>query len=103
MTEPADAHEALARALEHLAAGAWQPAHEIVQKQESTLAAWLHGIVHMLEPDLRNAQGWYRKAKREFPGPDAVQAEIAAARRALHDARASSEGTSIDKAKGTRA
>ena len=102
MTEPADAHEALARALDHLTAGAWQPAHEIVQNQDSTLAAWLHGIVHMLEPDLDNARGWYRKAGREFPGPDAAQAEIAAARRALHDARATS-GTTTEHAKGTRA
>jgi hypothetical protein len=101
MTEPADAHDALARALDHLAAGAWQPAHEIVQKQESPLAAWLHGIVHLLEPDLDNARGWYRRAEREFPGPDAAPAEIAAARRALHDARASA-GTSTEPAKGTR-
>jgi hypothetical protein len=101
MTEPADAHDALARALDHLAAGAWQPAHEIVQKQQSPLAAWLHGIVHLLEPDLENARGWYRKADREFPGPDAVQAEITAARRALQDARPSSR-PSTERAKGTR-
>ena len=43
--------------------------------------AWLHGIVHTIEGDLDNARSWYRKAKRAFPGKDAVQAEIAAARR----------------------
>jgi hypothetical protein len=73
----------LARAVELLAAGDWQPAHEIVQKEKSTLAAWLHGIVHILEGDLRNAKGWYQRAEREFPDPAAVQDEIAAARRAL--------------------
>ena len=73
----------LARAVELLAAGQWQPAHEIVQKESSTLAAWLHGIVHIVEGDLKNAQGWYRKADRAFPGPEAVQSEIAAARRAV--------------------
>ena len=73
----------LERALELLAEGRWQPAHEIVQKEESALAAWLHGIVHMLEGDLGNARYWYRRAKREFPGSDAVKREIAAARRAL--------------------
>ena len=73
----------LARALELLSAGQWQPAHEIVQKESSPLAAWLHGIVHILEGDLKNAQGWYRRADRAFPGADAVQSEIAAARLAV--------------------
>jgi len=69
------------RVLDLLAAGDWKAAHEIVQKESSTLAAWLHGIVHLLEGDLDNARGWYTKAKREFPGPDAVKQEIAAARK----------------------
>ena len=43
------------------------------------LAAWIHGVVHLLEGDLVNAQGWYRKTDRAYPGPEAVQAEIAAA------------------------
>ncbi|MBI1848554.1 MAG: hypothetical protein HY294_14195 [Candidatus Rokubacteria bacterium] len=75
----------LDRALEHLAAGEWQKAHEIVQKDESVTAAWLHGIVHILEGDLKNAEGWYRKAGRPFPGGDAAPGEIATARRALAD------------------
>jgi hypothetical protein len=70
------------RVLDLLEAGDWQAAHEIVQKESSTLAAWLHGIVHILEGDLDNARGWYRKAQREFPGPGAATQEIAAARRA---------------------
>jgi hypothetical protein len=78
----------LDRALALLAEGRWQQAHEILQKDESTLAAWLHGIVHTLEGDLDNARYWYRKTDRTFPGPDAVQEEIAAARTAL--ARAAS-------------
>ena len=78
MSGPADP---LARAVELLAAGAWEQAHDIVQKEESTLAAWLHGIVHTLEGDLDNARYWYRRADRVFPGRDALQAEIAAARR----------------------
>lgn len=78
MAGPADS---LARAVELLAAGAWEQAHEIVQKEESALAAWLHGIVHTLEGDLENARYWYRKADRVFPGRDAAQGEIAAARR----------------------
>ena len=77
------ADDSLGRAVELVSAGAWQQAHEIVQKDKSELAAWLHGIVHTLEGDLDNARYWYRKADRAFPGPDAVEAEIAAARRAV--------------------
>jgi TPR repeat protein len=73
----------LAKALDHLAAGEWQRAHEIVQEDKSTLAAWMHGIVHTIEGDLDNAQYWYRKADREFPGAGAVPQEIAAARERL--------------------
>jgi hypothetical protein len=75
----------LARAVELLAAGAWQQAHKIVQREKSALAAWLHGIVHTLEGDLDNARYWYRKADRAFPGPDAVKDEIAAARRTMQE------------------
>jgi hypothetical protein len=74
---------ALGRALDLLAAGDWPAAHTIVQEDTSTLAAWLHGIVHTLEGDLDNARYWYRKADRPFRGADVVQDEIAAARRAL--------------------
>ena len=75
----------LNRALALLEARDWQAAHEIVQKDESDLAAWLHGIVHTLEGDLDNARYWYRRVRRAFPGPEAVAAEIARARRALAD------------------
>jgi len=71
------------RVLDLLDKGDWKAAHEIVQKESSTLAAWLHGIVHILEGDLDNARGWYKKAEREFPGPDAAKTEIAAARKRL--------------------
>ena len=73
----------LERAVDLLAAGDWQQAHEIVQNEKSEMGSWLHGIVHILEGDLRNARGWYERAQREFPGADAAPAEIAAARLAL--------------------
>ena len=82
-TNPGSVSDPLSRALDHLAAGQWQAAHEIVQSDKSTLAAWLHGIVHILEGDLENAKGWYRRAERPFPGAEAAQTEIAAAREAL--------------------
>ena len=83
--------ESLARAVDLLIAGAWQEAHEIVQDQDSALAAWLHGIVHTFEGDLDNARYWYRKAGRVFPGPDAVQEELVAARRAVQATMAGHE------------
>jgi hypothetical protein len=67
----------------HLEKRDWQAAHTIVQDDKSALAAWLHGIVHTLEGDLENARYWYRRARREFPGPEAVVPEIAEARQAL--------------------
>ena len=76
-------HRPLTRAVDFLTAGDWQQAHEIVQEHKSTLAAWLHGIVHTLEGDLDNAQYWYRRAQRPFGGAGAVQTEISEARAAV--------------------
>ena len=63
----------LKKAVDHLERGDWQAAHEIVQKdEESPLACWAHGIVHIMEGDLPNARYWYGQAKRKFPAqPDA--------------------------------
>jgi hypothetical protein len=73
----------LRRALRHLEAGDWKAAHEIVQQdEESPLACWAHGIVHILEGDLPNARYWYRAAKREFPEKPDAKREIAALRAA---------------------
>jgi hypothetical protein len=77
------AKEALIRAIDLLGAGDWQSAHTIVQQEKSPLGSWLHGIVHILEGDLDNARGWYRRANRPFPVPAAAQDEIAAARKAI--------------------
>jgi len=76
----------LLSAVDLLATGDWKAAHDIVQEDDSTLAAWLHGIVHTLEGDLDNALYWYGKAGRAFRGREAVQEEIAAARREAIDA-----------------
>jgi hypothetical protein len=73
----------LTRALHMLEAGDWRGAHEIVQDDDSALASWAHGIVHILEGDLANADYWYRRAGRDRPGPEQVAAEIAALRRQL--------------------
>ncbi len=75
-------HELL-RGLALLEAGDWNAAHAIAQADPNRLGSWLHGIVHMVEPDRSNSMYWYRQADRPFPGMDAAAAEIAALRAAL--------------------
>ena len=60
-------------------AGEWQAAHEIVQRdEESALACWAHGIVHIMEGDLPNARYWYSQAKRSFPSKPSAPEEVRA-------------------------
>jgi hypothetical protein len=62
--------------------GDWRAAHEIVQRdEESELACWAHGIVHLMEGDAANARYWYEKAGRPFSRD--VPREIAALSAAL--------------------
>ena len=74
----------LKRALQHLQASDWQAAHQIVQRDEdSPLACWAHGIVHLMEGDAANARYWYRRAGREFPDHLSPTGEIEALSAAL--------------------
>jgi hypothetical protein len=73
----------LARALDHLERGDWPAAHVIVQQDEdSPLACWAHGIVHLLEGDLANARYWYGRAARAFPRDPLLADELTALRAA---------------------
>ena len=71
-------------AIKLLEAGDWEAAHPIVQDDSTANGSWAHGIVHIMEGDLRNAGYWYRRAQRELPGDgeavsaDDLAAEIAA-------------------------
>lgn len=75
-------------AINHLEAGDWEAAHAIVQSDSTANGRWAHGIVHIMEGDLRNAGYWYGRAGREMPGSGVavsesdVAAEIAALRAA---------------------
>ena len=68
----------LDEAIRLLESGDWQAAHGIVQKDSSSFGSWAHGIVHIMEGDMRNAGYWYGRAGRELPDASAVNAEIAA-------------------------
>lgn len=74
----------LRKAVRLMQDGDWKAAHEIVQQDEdSPLACWAHGIVHLMEGDVPNARYWYREAKRAFPDKPAISAEISALRKSL--------------------
>ena len=74
----------LSKALACMEADDWQAAHEIVQRDEdSPLACWAHGIVHIMEGDTANARYWYRQAKRALPAEPSVADEIGALAAAL--------------------
>lgn len=48
-------------ALWHVAHGAWEIAHGLVQDDPSREAAWVHAHLHRVEGDLSNAAYWYRR------------------------------------------
>ncbi len=66
----------LADTIALLRARKWEAAHEIAQDSKAPLAAWAHGIVHLIEGDESNARYWYAESGRAFPGMDAIEAEI---------------------------
>ena len=67
----------LRQVLIHLHAGRWNEAHNLVQSDSSELAAWLHGILHLQEGDLEDAEYWYGKANRHFRSRNTLTEELA--------------------------
>jgi hypothetical protein len=76
-------YAALLEGLNLLRAGEWDRAHRIAQDDPTTMGSWLHGIVHMAEPDESNSRYWYRQAGRDFPGMTALLDEMNAIEAAL--------------------
>ena len=73
----------LHQVLQHLHAGRWNAAHDLVQHDGSMLGAWLHGILHLQEGDLEDAENWYDRAARHFRSRGTLAEEIAAFEAAL--------------------
>lgn len=69
-------HAQLHQVLAHLRAGRWTEAHNLVQQDDSALAAWLHGILHIQEGDLEDAEYWYGKANRHFRSRGTLTEEL---------------------------
>ena len=41
------------------------------------LGAWLHGILHLQEGDLEDAENWYNRANRHFRSRGTLEEELA--------------------------
>lgn len=66
----------LHQVLAHMRAGRWREAHDLVQDDGSELAAWLHGILHIQEGDLEDAEYWYGKANQNFRSRGSLAQEL---------------------------
>lgn len=66
----------LHQVLAHMQAARWREAHDLVQRDNSMLAAWLHGILHIQEGDLEDAEYWYGKAGRHFRSRGTLDEEL---------------------------
>ncbi len=56
--------------------GHWFEAHNLVQNDHSLQGAWLHGILHIQEGDLEDAEYWYGRANRNFRDRGTLDEEI---------------------------
>ncbi|MFZ2987793.1 hypothetical protein [Ideonella sp.] len=84
-------HDLLREVVAHLRADRWEAAHQFVQVDDSAVAAWLHGIVHIQEGDLEDAEYWYDRAGRHFRSRGSLADELAAFEASLPPAPAGSE------------
>jgi hypothetical protein len=73
--EPPEGSSDLLRALWFARRGQWHEAHALVQDLPSTMAAWIHAHLHLIEGDLANAGYWYRKAGKPAADPSAIETE----------------------------
>jgi hypothetical protein len=56
--------------------GKWNEAHNLVQLDDSSSAAWLHALLHVQEGDLEDAEYWYGKAGRHFRSRGTLDEEL---------------------------
>jgi hypothetical protein len=58
-------------------AGRWNEAHDRVQHDATDLGAWLHGLLHLEEGDLEDAENWYDRSGRRFRSRGSLADELA--------------------------
>lgn len=61
---PPDGLNPVQQALWEDAKGNWERAHQLVQDERTTEAAWVHAYLHRKEGDLANASYWYGRCGR---------------------------------------
>ena len=47
--------------------GKWDAAHHLIQPNSDPWSCLIHGYLHRVEGDTKNARYWYRRAKAEMP------------------------------------
>ncbi len=67
--------------------GAWDRAHELVQKTTGREGAWVHAYLHRKEGDEVNAAYWYHLADRAPPKSGLDEEWTQIARSLLNEAR----------------
>lgn len=45
----------------------WQRAHDLIDAEAGSAAAWVHAHLHRIEGDHANARYWYARAGRDLP------------------------------------
>lgn len=63
--------------------GRWHEAHDLVQLDATELGAWLHGLLHLQEGDLEDAENWFNRANRHFRSRGTLAEELVAFEAAL--------------------
>lgn len=65
--------------------GNWRAAHDRVQLDTTELGAWLHGLLHVQEGDLEDAEYWFGRAGRNFRSRGSLEDELQLLEELLRD------------------
>lgn len=66
----------LSQVLALMREGKWNEAHNLVQLDDSSNAAWLHALLHVQEGDLEDAEYWYGRSGRNFRSRGTLSEEM---------------------------
>jgi hypothetical protein len=74
--DAASGHVDLRDVLRLMRQGHWREAHDRVQHDATELGAWLHGLLHVQEGDLEDAEYWFNRAGRNFRQRASLEDEL---------------------------
>ncbi|MEE9411555.1 MAG: hypothetical protein V3V22_00745 [Methylococcales bacterium] len=55
------------KALDLAREGKWDEAHQMIQSFSDQMSCLIHGYLHRVEGDLKNARYWYNRANMTMP------------------------------------